>query len=142
MIRTRLGDLGSPARKQPSSRKNEMARTMIEEKDWDVFVKVAEQLGIDLPGLMQKDVRFLEMEDAGHQLGRAIAQATTERLSLARAQRLTGDQPCPTCGKSCPLDFKERELVTGDGPIELPEPVCHCSVCRRDFFPSPCGLGT
>lgn len=113
-----------------------MMHARISEQDWGVFVGVATRLGIDVQGLLERDVPFQEMEAAGHELGRAIAQATTERLSLARAERLTGPQICPTCGQKCPLAHKTRELTTRDGPIELCEPVCHCSACRRDFFPS------
>jgi hypothetical protein len=29
-----------------------------------------------------------------------------------------------------------RSLTTGDGTADIHEAVCHCSVCRRDFFPS------
>jgi hypothetical protein len=113
-----------------------MARAEINEQDWQVFLKVADQVGIDVRGLLERDVPFRDMEAAGHELGRVVAQATTERLSLARAQRLTEAQPCPTCGQVCALDHKERELTTGDGLIRLREPVCHCSTCRRAFFPS------
>ena len=113
-----------------------MARPGISERDWEVFLEVADRLGIDVRELLKKDVPFRELEAAGHQFGRAIAQATTERLSLARAERLTDPQACPSCGNNCPLDYGERDLTTGDGPIRLREPVCHCSTCRRDFFPS------
>ena len=119
-----------------------MTDTSINEQDWKVFLDVADRLGIDVRGLLERDVPFREMEAAGHELGLAIAQVTTERLSLARAERLTGAQPCPTCGKRCPLDHKQRDLTTGDGPIRLREPVCHCSTCRRDFFPSASRSGT
>ena len=119
-----------------------MARSSVSEQDWGVFLDVADRLGIDVRDLLKRDVPFREMEAAGHALGQAIAQVTTERLSLARAERLTEAQACPTCGKSCRLDHKERDLTTGDGPIRLREPVCHCSTCRRDFFPSASGAGT
>jgi hypothetical protein len=75
-------------------------------------------------------------------LGRAVARATTERLAFMRAERLNGGQPCPTCGRDCPLKHRDRSLETIDGPLELHEPVCHCSACRRDFFPSASSLGT
>ena len=74
-------------------------------------------------------------------MGRAVAQATTERLTLARAERLSEPQLCPTCGQQYPLLRRERRLETLDGPIELHEPVCHCSACRRDFFPQRPALG-
>lgn len=118
-----------------------MARVKISEEEWQTFLDVADRLEIDVRGLLHKDVRFTALEIAGHQLGRAVAQIATERLALARAKRLTGLQACPTCGRPCPLVHRERELETIDGPMDLCEPVCHCSACRRDFFPSASGVG-
>ena len=119
-----------------------MARAKISEHEWVTFLNVAERLEIDVRGLMSQSVRFSALEAAGHQLGRAVAQAMTERLAFAQAERLSGLQPCPTCGRPSPLVHRARELETVDGPIELTEPVCHCSACRRDFFPSASRVGT
>jgi len=125
---------------------NMMGREKISEKinaeEWQVFLEVADRLEIPVREMLNKDVRFSELEAAGHKLGRAVAQAATERLAWSRAERMTGPQPCPTCGRSCPLVRRERDLETLDGPVELAEPVCHCSACRRDFFPSASGVGT
>ena len=118
-----------------------MARARLTEQEWETFLGLADRLGIDVRGLLKEDVRFHVLESAGHALGRAVAQATTERLTLARAERLAGPQPCPTCGRRCPVVHRERELETVDGPIELREPVCHCPACRRDFFPSASRVG-
>jgi len=119
-----------------------MAKGKITEQEWEVFLGVADRLGMDIRTLLKEDARFHDLEAAGHALGRAIAQATTERLAFARAERLTGPQPCPTCGKLCPLVHRDRPLETIDGPLELHEPVCHCSACRRDFFPTASSIGT
>jgi hypothetical protein len=118
-----------------------MAGTRITEQEWEVFLKVAERLGLDASAPPREGVRFTELEAAGHRLGRAVAQATTERLALMQAEGMTGPQPCPTCGRTCPLVHRQRPLETIDGPIELREPVCHCPACRRDFFPAASGLG-
>lgn len=119
-----------------------MARAKISEQEWQCFLDIADRLGIPVRELLNEEVRFTAMEAAGHKFGRAVAQMTTERLALAHAQRLTEPQPCPTCGRSCPLVHRERELETIDGPMDLSEPVCYCSACRRDFFPSASRLGT
>lgn len=119
-----------------------MAGPKITDQEWEVFRNVAERLGIDIDTLLKEDVRFTDLEAAGHRLGRAVAQATTERLALTQAERLTGPQPCPTCGRLCPLVHRQRPLETIDGPIELREAVCHCPACRRDFFPSASEVGT
>lgn len=120
-----------------------MGRAKLSEQEWETFLGLADRLGISMRDLLKgDDVRFHVMESAGHALGRAVAQATTERLTLAQAQRLCGPQPCPSCGRQCPLRHRERPLETVDGPIELHEAVCHCSACRRDFFPSASHIGT
>ncbi len=117
-----------------------MARAKLSEQEWETFLGLADRLGIDVRGLLKEDVRFRVLESAAHGLGRAVAQATIERLTLARAERLSGPQPCPTCGRRCLSVHRERELETADGPMELREPVCHCPACRRDFFPSASGV--
>ena len=119
-----------------------MAREKLSEQEWGTFLGLADRLGINLRTLLKEDARFHDLESAGHALGRAVAQATTERLAFARAERLTGPQSCPTCGRACPLVHRDRPLETIDGPLELHEPVCHCPACRRDFFPSASGIGT
>jgi hypothetical protein len=119
-----------------------MAQAKLSQQEWETFLRVADRLEIDVRGLLKKDVRFHVLEAAAHALGRAVAQATTERLTLARAERLSEPQPCPTCGQQSPLLHRERSLETIDGPIDLHEPVCHCSACRRDFFPSAPSIGT
>ena len=119
-----------------------MARKKVSQEDWETFLRVARQLGIDMEALSSQQARFTELESAGHRVGRAIAQAITERLAWERAERLTEPQACPTCGRLAPVEYHTRPLETADGPIELEEPVGHCSACRRDFFPSASGIGT
>jgi hypothetical protein len=119
-----------------------MTRAKLSQQEWETFLALADRLEIDVRDLLMRDVPFHVLEAAGHALGRAVAQATTERLTLARAERLCEPQACPTCGRQSPLLHRERPLETVDGPIELREPVCHCSACRRDFFPSASSIGT
>jgi hypothetical protein len=113
-----------------------MAKAKLTEQEWATFLGLADRLEIPVRAFLREDVKFHEMESAGHRLGRAVAQGVTERMAFARAERLTTPQPCPTCERRCPVIHRDRELETGDGPIDLQEPVCHCSVCDRDFFPS------
>jgi hypothetical protein len=86
------------------------------------------------------DTDFASIEALGHQTGCQVAQALDEHLTRRHAEHFQGGQShaCPTCGEACDLveAAKERPLATGDGPITLAEPVCHCPVCHRDFFPS------
>ena len=113
-----------------------MSKPKLTEQEWETFLELADRLGIPVRKAMNEDVKFYEMEASGHALGRVVAQTTTERIALTRARRLSGQQACPSCGTNCPIVYRERALETGDGPIDLHEPVCHCPACRRDFFPS------
>ena len=118
-----------------------MTQGKLTAQEWETFLGLAERLGVDVRGVMNRNVRFTEMELAGHRLGRLVAQKTTETLALLAAERITAPQPCPTCGCRSPVVNRQREVETIDGPIELTEPVCHCSACRRDLFPSASRLG-
>ena len=118
-----------------------MAKAKLTEQEWETFLGLADRLGIPVRELLREDVKFHAMESAGHALGRVVAQGATERLALARAERLTKPQLCPTCGRRCPVIHRERNLETGDGPIDLREAVCHCPACDRDFFPSASRTG-
>ena len=84
------------------------------------------------------DTTFAEIEDFGHEVGRMIARAVDERLADQHASHFQETAPCPGCQRACPIqeDPATRDFQTGDGAIPLHEPVCHCSVCHRDFFPS------
>src|SRR5262245_15938338 len=104
-----------------------MASKKLSEHEWETFLGLADRLGINVRALLEEDARFHDLEAAGHALGRAVAQAATERLAFTRAERLHGPQSCPTCGKRCPLAYQDRPLETIDGPLVLHEPVCHCS---------------
>lgn len=119
-----------------------MLNSKLSETEWQIFLDLADRLEIPMQELVNGDVRFAAIEAAGHRLGRAVAQATTERLVLAQAERIMGLHPCPTCPRRCPVVHQMRTLETVDGPMQLAEPVCYCSDCRRDFFPSASAVGT
>lgn len=114
-----------------------MAKSELTDEEWEVFLGLASRLGIDLDGLSEQTVTFTEMESAGHILGRSVATATTERLCVKKTAKALGElHSCPECDRRCKADLKERTYITSDGEIQMHEPVCHCSTCRRDFFPS------
>jgi hypothetical protein len=85
-----------------------------------------------------KETTFAEMEDFGHEVGRMMARAVDERLASQHAAHFQNEAECPVCGTRASMKETPatRELQTCDGQIPLREPVCHCSVCHRDFFPS------
>ena len=84
------------------------------------------------------DTTFAEIEEFGHEVGRMVARAVDEKLTTQHATHFQEPTPCPCCETSCSAkeDPGERELQTTDGDVPLHEPVFHCSVCHRDFFPS------
>lgn len=105
---------------------------------------LAKKFSVDLDDqrVTGENATFASIEAAARQLGRAVTRHVTQDLALRQTQLLAEPQPCATCGKLCAVGIDDRQLTTGDGPIELHEAVCHCPACRRDFFPSTRSLGT
>lgn len=87
-----------------------------------------------------KDTTFAEIEAFGHEVGRMLGRAVDQHLTGEHSSHFTGIGVCPTCQAECQPkpDVVPRDLQTCDGQVPIEEPVCHCSVCNRDFFPSAC----
>ena len=85
-----------------------------------------------------KDTTFAEIEEFGHEVGRMVGRAVDQQLTSQHAEQFHEAAFCPTCQTLCEPKPSpaERELQTSDGRVPIAEPVCHCSVCHRDFFPS------
>lgn len=85
-----------------------------------------------------RETSFAEIEDFGHEVGRMLGRAVDEKLTAEHASQFAEASVCPTCRARCDAksESPERELQTCDGQVSIAEPVCHCSVCHRDFFPS------
>ena len=131
------GSVGMPSEETNTFKDEQiMPRAKVSDEEWRMFLSIADRLQIPIRETMEGGMRFSAIEAAGHRFGRAVAQITTERLALLQAEQLTEMQPCPTCGRQCPPVHHDREFETIDGPVELGEPVCQCSACRRAFFPS------
>lgn len=84
------------------------------------------------------DTTFAEIEEFGHKVGRMMARALDEELTKHHGTHFQGAAPCPSCGTSCPIveNPDTRDIQTTDGDVALREPLSHCPVCNRDFFPS------
>lgn len=85
-----------------------------------------------------ENTTFAEIEQFGHEVGRMVGRAVDQQLTSQHAEQFQKAAACPTCQKMCepkPTPA-EREIQTSDGRVPIAEPVCHCSVCHRDFFPS------
>jgi hypothetical protein len=102
-------------------------------KGWGRII-VRRQWGEQGPGL---DVDLAQMEEIGVAAVRGLLAGTLEEATQQQAAQLGEQQPCPDCGRSCPLTREERPIVVrGGGAFEHREPLGHCPACRRDFFPS------
>ena len=77
-----------------------------------------------------------EIEDVAVLAAKAAFDAVIARALLLQNQKLPGKLPCPKCENSCRVEFEKRTVQGRMGPAEIQEPVCHCSKCERDFFPS------
>ena len=102
-------------------------------KGWGKII-VRQHWGEKGPGL---DVDLTQMEDVAMAAVQALMAGTLESATQQQASQLGQQQPCPECGRMCPLKPEERPIVvrTG-GSFDHQEPKAHCPACRRDFFPS------
>ncbi len=78
------------------------------------------------------------LESIAQAAAAGLVEGTLECLLQRQADALADQQPCPACGRLCPLTYEDR-TVPVKGGVALPyhEPICHCPDCRRDFFPPP-----
>jgi hypothetical protein len=84
------------------------------------------------PGL---DVDLDAMEQIAQVAAAGLTEGTLQTCLEQQAQALGPTQPCPTCGRSCPLQRATRPLAVRGARLDQSEPVGHCPDCRRDFFP-------
>ena len=88
--------------------------------------------GADGPGT---DVDLDAMEQVAAAAAAGLTEGTLATLLEQQARRLGAEQPCPGCGRPCPVRREGRPLNARAGPVRHSEPACHCPDCRRDFFP-------
>ena len=81
------------------------------------------------------------IEDAAHEVGCQISRMVQEIHLRELVVRQSPSGKCPECGTFAPLEFKERTVLSGDGPIECSELAGHCTCCRRSFFPAAGNIG-
>ncbi len=79
---------------------------------------------------------FADMEQFAAVAAAGLIEGSITTLLEQQARALADERPCPECGTSCPVEYKDRTLIIESGQaLPLHEPVCHCPECRRDFFP-------
>jgi hypothetical protein len=86
------------------------------------------------------DLDFFTFEQVAQAAAQGVLQGTLTTLLEQQAQALPDQQPCPACQQPCPVTREPRALDCLGGTFRYDEPVCHCSACRRDFFPSAAQL--
>lgn len=77
-----------------------------------------------------------EIEDLAVLAARAAFDAVIGQALALQNQKLPEQLPCPKCQRASPVAFEVRTIQGRMGPATIREPVCHCSACDRDFFPS------
>ena len=80
-------------------------------KRWGKII-VREQWGEQGPGL---DVDLTQMEDIGMAAVRGLLAGTLESATQQQGAQLGEQQPCPECGRNCPLKHEERPIVVRGG---------------------------
>ena len=109
----------------------------------DFQMKQATQTAVELQALIQgkETPHYDQIELPAHALGQQFSRMIqAERARHVAAEGLQ-DADCPSCGCSCRVEAKQREVHSMDGPLELTETIAHCRRCRRSFFPSACAIG-
>jgi hypothetical protein len=87
-------------------------------------------------GVDSQQLDFADMERLAAVLAENLTEGTLTALLQQHSDTLATNQPCPQCGTPCPVDYQDRPLTIDTGQaLPLPEPICHCPQCRRDFFP-------
>jgi hypothetical protein len=84
------------------------------------------------PGL---DVDLDAMEQIAQAAAAGLSEGTLQVLLERQADALGQQQPCPDCGRPCPVRRQDRTVAVRGGSLQQSEPVAHCPDCRRDFFP-------
>src|SRR5215210_388079 len=75
--------------------------------------------GDDGPGL---DVDFRAMEQIAAAAARGLTEGTLELLLQQQADKLPAQQPCPDCGKLCPVKPSSRPRVARGATLTQTEP--------------------
>jgi hypothetical protein len=86
------------------------------------------------------DVDLFTMEEVAVAAARSLVRGAVETMTGDQSETLEAEHPCPDCGQVCRLERRTRAIQVRGGAADLVEPVAHCSTCRRDFFPSACGV--
>lgn len=88
---------------------------------------------------LAKVITLYDIETLTTQIGDELSRQLTNAVMIERSAEVSSQplHPCPACQEHCPIEDDEPQILRGlRGEIEYSEPRCHCTRCRRDFFPS------
>ena len=86
--------------------------------------------------------KFTAIEDAGVEIGDALACRLMEKALAIQARNASATAEVCSCGQALEEKGQEPHLLkTRRGELAWTEPAGHCPRCRRDFFPSGARLG-
>jgi len=87
-------------------------------------------------GVFKNTPHYSVLEDEADHMGRLFSRLAQERAAREVAAEAPTTVACPTCGCESVPRTQTRTVKSLAGPVQIMEPVAHCSACRRDFFPS------
>jgi DNA-directed RNA polymerase subunit RPC12/RpoP len=87
----------------------------------------------DKPAPDEIDLR--DIEQAAVRTGRQIEQVLAQHL-LGETEEKRDEVQCPACGKRLTLkDYRNRQVVTEAGEVELRRAYYYCGDCGQGVFP-------
>src|SRR5271157_3764464 len=108
------------------------------------LLREAAQVSVDLDrakGTIVGVPHYSVIEARAHELGQQLSRQIQLRRMGEISAQASSSAKCPECGTRCELGRKKRRVTSIDGPLVVEEPVGHCPVCRRGFFPPSGNLG-
>ena len=107
----------------------ELTRTLQQTAELAAEIDRAKQPEGELP-------HYSQIENAAHDVAQRLGQAI-QSVRSEQVQQQGGDAAdCPSCGRSCRVQKKQRTITTVDGETAITEATAYCRPCRRSFFPS------
>lgn len=103
------------------------------------ILEMSRTLAVEEKERLEAAGTFVDLERLTMEIGDELARQLAGLMLSSRAEEALGQKThcCPACGKQCPVEADPEPLILQGmrGEIEYSEPRCHCSRCRRAFFP-------
>lgn len=108
--------------------------------EFELALKRVTQLKVELDQaegrLPKTDIpHYSVIENAAHEVGQLLSRMVQQEILNELVAAQPPSAKCPTCKRRCSLEPRQRNVLSGDGRVDLQELTGHCPACRRDFFP-------